>query len=48
MKDYFDSLIALNKNMGGYSTETQLETDDGYIITVSVRKKRIVQLLIKK
>lgn len=39
IKEYFDSLIALNKYMGGSSTGTQLETEDGYIITVSVKKK---------
>ncbi len=40
MKEYFDNLIALTENMGVYSTEVQVETEDGYIITIQVRKKK--------
>jgi len=40
MKEYFDNLIALTENMGGYSTEVQVETEDGHIITIQVRKKK--------
>lgn len=40
VKEYFDNLIALNENSGGYSTEVQVETQDGYIITVQVKKKK--------
>lgn len=40
LKEYFDNLKALTEKMGGYCTEIQLETEDGYIITVSVKKKK--------
>lgn len=40
MKEYFDVLKTMTENMGGYSTEVQLETEDRYIITFSVKKKK--------
>ena len=37
--EYFDNLKELAKNSGAYRTGVEVETDDGYVIHVTVTKK---------
>lgn len=40
VEEYLSYLKELAKNTGADNTEVQVEMEDGYIITVSVRKKK--------